>query len=1180
MNENAPVDPDGHAIGENRGVVSDAETVSHYNAAADREEANHQDMPGEGDDHVESPPMREANDDNTDPEQSEAHGEATDASAADTRPEPDVRMLAQPQQQQQQHAQPPPSQAMFAYPPPSWPIPGVSQPHPSGIPQNSYPQYNQQQQQAPQPPGLLYYYEARMRDHAAAYASAAAGAAWVAAQIAANVGSGTSAPVPMMLPSPVFPPMPHPHMSPYGANQPFFDPSMQQPPLPILDPQQPAVGANPYYYYPSPPGGNQPYYGDESCNYVGSNNSITNNSMEDSASTESMNYNHHRRKRQQRMSPSETHQKYQRPTQQRIGHSEGSPMAQQQQHQSGAAEKRGRRRRRFRNDIGGSSGGDTDPNSSSYNNNARRHKTAKMKSLASSSSDGANSGTAGSTGGVGGGNQYHHHKKKQRQPSDESLLGKTGISALYEWCGKRRTTPTFSWVLHEEGDDEHENEGTALGNTNHEEFEWTVTVDGMEWGRGKGRTKSAARQEAARRALQLLLPGVVFDEVSGFVVELPSSSSYQQPEQWMHHLQKETNFPHQQEEDNDDEEEAHQVAATCALEELAPNLAKRLAIGPNKTRDEVGKQAKDFRVDIDYSKKRYKPSKQLPRVYPETSTTSEEEDKNTYFASRGASVCSALLHAMVQIDERIPEPPIYTYEVSTVPSNAASTVNNSQLKRKGGPASSTSPSYVPASTIVIHRGSFTCTASLKLVHLDSKVDMPESEEPGILRDDKDEQFESETLRAIGVGGTKREARHIASARLLALLFPECDGMVQVKQAAEAAREQYAASKAMKQRSQRERSFTDSVTTNQRFTNDTNHRSESPRGQKDLSFAMASSSDPPLPPAIAQHFQRLLGFNISLPKKAEDLDDNGSDQKDDPHDLDEGVFNSVPRREKHEGCLARQLSRQKQLDDKVAATLQKLNEHDEEGRSRPDEDDVGRTMLRRAGPEDVGWIVKLLGESTAGMKHDDDFEPSMLSPLSVIVPTEEEDDGSPLGKDDLHLWSSSTIVLLLCRAIAPFEDPPLGCAVLTLGFSMEQGRLLRIAQLASERHLPRERFIECLQSFACCLGYILETSTKASVKDAAISLRCLRTEEQEAIVDSYWSQSVDESTNRTKKLSPAATGVKDSGPRNYGEMVGGNISLPLQSVQEESDEENQSDAYLEKRNAKKVKDKPSKRSRVH
>jgi hypothetical protein len=33
------------------------------------------------------------------------------------------------------------------------------------------------------------------------------------------------------------------------------------------------------------------------------------------------------------------------------------------------------------------------------------------------------------------------------------------------------------------------------------------------------------------------------------------------------------------------------------------------------------------------------------------------------------------------------------------------------------------------------------------------------------------------LKTVGAGGTKREARHVASAKLLALLFPDCKSMV-------------------------------------------------------------------------------------------------------------------------------------------------------------------------------------------------------------------------------------------------------------------------------------------------------------------------------------------------------------------------------------------------------------------
>jgi hypothetical protein len=56
--------------------------------------------------------------------------------------------------------------------------------------------------------------------------------------------------------------------------------------------------------------------------------------------------------------------------------------------------------------------------------------------------------------------------------------------------------------------------------------------------------------------------------------------------------------------------------------------------------------------------RQYPQSKRSLGVYPETSKTSEEEDQCAFYASRGASVCSVLLHTITQIDSaRIPEAP-------------------------------------------------------------------------------------------------------------------------------------------------------------------------------------------------------------------------------------------------------------------------------------------------------------------------------------------------------------------------------------------------------------------------------------------------------------------------------------------------------------------------------------------
>ena len=243
-------------------------------------------------------------------------------------------------------------------------------------------------------------------------------------------------------------------------------------------------------------------------------------------------------------------------------------------------------------------------------------------------------------------------------------------------------------------------------------------------------------------------------------------------------------------------------------------------------------------------------------------------------------------------------------------------------------------------------------------------------------------------------------------------------------------------------------------------------------------------------------------------------------------------------EKQQDSLAdRQLSRKKQLDTLVEKALQKLNDRDEEGRCLPNEltaDDVGRTVLRRAEPSDLESIKKLLSEEDTLLRRKPSFE---------VEINEEQPAQSPLS----CLWSSSSIVLLLCRAIAAYEDPPLGCAVLTIDFSMGKGRLLRTTRIANEPHLPQERFIECLQDFASCLGnYELENSPHPCGHNKRWSVQ-----DAKSIVDSY--------------VVGSSQDIK-SAPIN---------NSALQSVQEESEASDSSNA--EKRPAKRQ-SKPSKRSR--
>jgi hypothetical protein len=723
------------------------------------------------------------------------------------------------QQQQQYHPMNQHQQTQpFPYPAPSWPM------HPATE--------------------SLQYYEAQMRDHAAAYASAAAGAAWAAAQIAAGVDSSGSFNAPMMLPNmPLQGDPPPPIVAPHDGGGSAYSgsanvPQFQQPPQPHFQPYPssppglqgqptpPPLGVPPPYYFSAPTQDHHfrspPATGGEDGGY---------------------HYNRHRRKRQQRMRPSEAPAG--RQNQQQRSFSQGSNHSQSDVTTAASVDSSEHHQRRRRK-------------SSNHDSSGGGRKKSYMPAAgggASSSSDGYYS---------------QNNKKKPRQPTDDSLLGKTAVPALYEWCGKRRTAPVFDLIS------QHESSVTSQV-----DFEISVAIDSEVVGRGRGGSKATAKQDAAQKALQALLPGVAFDEESGVLIHLPKQNR----------KQKQLKRP---------------PAPTTSLEELAPHLEKTLAIGQpcdDLATDKAAKKRKPMGAG--------RPLQRLQHAYPGTSTTSEEEDENAYYASRGASICSTLLHAMVQIDERIVEPPQYTYEVqNSVPSLATNT-----HKRK------TSPS------IDSHRGSFSCQGTLML---------KEKELEGNDGDKSSDEGTIEVLRALGAGATKREARHIASAKLLALLFPECDGMVQVKEAAEAAREKYAASKALKLQSKRTGRFHAPVPAGEGI-NGTSYLSRSSNGEASPRFleVLSAANDPSvpeLPVHITSHFKEILRNSSSQNTENSTATKGNSDQY-------------IPRFPRDEISQARQLSRQQQLEDQLMKALQQLNEHDEEGRVLPDEitvDDVGRT----------------------------------------------------------------------------------------------------------------------------------------------------------------------------------------------------------------------------------------------
>lgn len=732
------------------------------------------------------------------------------------------------------------------------------------------------------------------------------------------------------------------------------------------------------------------------------------------------------------------------------------------------------------------------------------------------SSDGSSrSGSASATG-------RRTHQRKQRS-TERTLLGKTGVSALHEWCAKMKL-PLPQFIL------ERPDEDGA--------FSMSVQIQEQEHGRGRGATKGIAKQAAARQAMQSLLPGVVFDE-HGLLVELPTSSS---------------------------------------LGDLAPHLESRLAID---NQDEK-------QLQVSSSKKKRQASSRTWDVYPGTSTTSDE-DCNDYLASRGASVCSALLHALWQIDDGIPEPPSYTYEVCAA-----------EAKRKG---------VAGTTAIPVRRSSFACTARLivKRPLLSERDDATESTTGKTESESTDvevrakadstenkevqDQFHVETLTAVGTAATKREARHAASAKLLALLFPECNGLVEVKAAAEAVREKYAADKALALQSRR----TVTLEKRRKF-NDVPTSSNLSRKRSSIDFAMPNESDPPLPDDLMRHLRSILGQETFDEEDKTSVDDDVVSVE--SLSLSDKAVSRTNNDKKVAGIshidesLSRSLNRKKQLDERVDAALLVMNELDDEGRALPEQlssNDVGRTVLRRAEPDDADWIRGLLAnrDSKPTSSHQNG---STLGPLSLLRVSPPSDSPSPAGlktEDSneslsmpLRLWGSSTITLLLCRVISPKADPPLGCAVLTLGFSMEKGPMLRIAELVSEPHLPNERFIECLEKFASHMNCTLERDdpSESSPSRTAPVETVYSTEQLSAIIEAHLG-------SRGPGASESARDGRHT-EQQRGILDLKTIGTSLQSVQEEEaeaeddkDQQHDKDTRHDDRESKDDKPKSSKRSRV-
>jgi len=413
---------------------------------------------------------------------------------------------------------------------------------------------------------------------------------------------------------------------------------------------------------------------------------------------------------------------------------------------------------------------------------------------------------------------------------------------------------------------------------------------------------------------------------------------------------------------------------------------------------------------------------------------------------------------------------------------------------------------------------------------------------------------------------------VASAKLLALLFPDCNGMVEVKAAAEAAREAHAAQKAMKQQTKRQASFTHFRRGRRRLED-----SESPTLKSTL-LGMPKSWDPPLPNSLSSYLCSTLGFNSDAPLVEEDLLGVSvealsiSEKPAGPPKESVAALRIHPR-----VSSGQPNTRQKQLQDVVTSALHLQTVGDDDVN-----EDVGRIVLRLGEASDLKWIYRLLRNSDAnksyvvgrpGVKQNARFVglpgPFSLLQLKPSHLISYKDDGVTSSNVASRLWGPVTIILLLCRAIAPLDEPPLGCSILTLGFSMKRGKTLRIAEIGFEPHLPRERFIECLEHFAANMKCTLEVNNE--VKSGKTQLKCDYSTEVCWTFDELLEIVEHHIKGPPRKFNGGGDTTEED------DVAKLNPGAPLQSVKEETELEEEKEKLDDLSQKQSVK--PSKRSRV-
>jgi len=855
----------------------------------------------------------------------------------------------QQQQQQQQENQ----QQGSAFPSPPGPPSGPTGPQPP----HQFPAGH---------PGLLQFYEAQMRGHAAAYANAAAGAAMAAAQIAVGMVSS-----PNLMASAQLAEQPPQQQQPQqlqlngGAPPSLQMPTVLPSPPEFFPPPSPAMSVAMSYQLPEAGG---MYGGPGMMSHAANYNGPCYSFPEDVDSERPIGGGGRRRagtkrtairRKTHRRDPSSQSMidsmslssgsnyadEYSPKYDSAYDHGRDEYQQQQFRHHPNSSGKRGRRRsRRSWNEatssddsgrgaaVGGTDSSMANNRGSGTKNHISRKQLSERKIAfrPSSSSDGSSASIMA--------------KKKQRKvfPGD-SLLGKTASMVLHELCAKRKDDrPIFAInevSMNRDRVGERDTPGKGEKDPNIRcMFEASVSVNGVYIATGYGVQKSQAKHDASVRALHYLFPGVEFE--NGLLTKIPEIVV----------------------------ESATSVVPSKVIDQEILQVANSMASGLSRAASTTAPTDNSLMSLVE---------QQLAIGRGDGDDTSSDEESYNDFQNSADKWETTLLYQLVQLDPRFEGAPICTYTSKGRAKAAASTA----------------------------RCRHQCSVQLKVL-----VAPDRSPENTVFGKDY-------LLKSQGLGYSKRSAKHSADVKMLQLLFPHCSGMKEVKAAAESA-----IAKQKKEYCSLERNG--ALQTSQ------------------FKFETALGSTQNLPDYLETRMQVIFGQaadsrqvrNQPMKRRAED----------------DSLVTDVDNRST---MIA---SRRQQLEEKVNAALQKLKDHDEEGRLRLS-DDVGTTILRTAQiPGDVHWLQSLLKKPFTKGNLADQFHRSTFGHEKDTVP-------------------GMTIALLLCRAIAPYDDPPLGCAVLSIGFSLQKGKLLRIADISSEDHLPKERFLECLESFASCMGCVLEHS---------------------------------------------------------------------------------------------------------